>query len=462
MLSQLVSILSLASVGLAVTILLGVGLARAARADETAPDWGAIQKQMDAMRARQDVLEEENAKLREQVGGLQGRLASTPPGAQSAQLPPVSANSPVGYSGFNKGGGGAYIKGEEYNVRLLGYAQVVGSVFDSRFDRPDENGDFSIRRARIDFAADFYDDYSIFVEFDGGPANAQTGQSDFGLVEARINWKIVEDDVQLRAGKFISPFSAENFRSSRDIDTVERYMALNSIFALPALDAQFGAMVHGVLGGDRNVGYYVGLFNGSGRANDNFSDNNGGKELVSKVTYAQPGFSAGLAFDLANDESEIISLTDLAFNNFVSIPVDGTRVGLGGDFLMERGPWSLRGEGLSFRFDGDESPPAGMPVQRGKVWITGGFIQPAVFLRGDKNKGLQLLMRGELARLEADTGPNGDKLYALTLAANWFVNPNVRLQVNGILQYFDGPSALQPFADDEVVPLLLTELQFKF
>jgi len=42
------------------------------------------------------------------------------------------------------------------------------------------------------------------------------------------------------------------------------------------------------------------------------------------------------------------------------------------------------------------------------------------------------------------------------------VNPNVRLQVNGILQYLDGASALQDFADDEVVPLLLTELQFKF
>src|SRR5262245_43074342 len=220
------------------------GLAGAARAAE--PDLAAIQKQMDAMRARQDVLEEENAKLREQVGGLQGRLT---PGAPGAQLPPVSANSPVGLAGFNKGGGGVFLKGEEYNFRLLGYAQAVGSVFDSRFDRADENGDFSIRRARIDFAADFYDDYSIFVEFDGGPTNAQTGQSDFGLVEARINWKIVEDDVQLRAGKFISPFSQENFRSSRDIDTVERYMALNSIFALPALDAQFGAMLYGILGG---------------------------------------------------------------------------------------------------------------------------------------------------------------------------------------------------------------------
>jgi len=435
-----------------VALVLGMGsmyalpsFALAQHVDATATiEMAQVLRELDTMRARQDALEAENERLR--------TMLEEEPGG--TQLAPVAAAGPSDETsvGLYTGGGGFFVKGEDYQLRLLGYAQAVGSVFDSRLDRADGNGDFSIRRARIDFLADFFEDYQLFVELDGGPGSTP-GTSDFALVEARLNWRIMEDAVQLRVGKFTTPFSTENFRSSRDIDTVERFIALNSLFALPALDVQFGGMVHGKIGGDRSLGYFLGAFNGSGRANDNLSDDNDNKELMAKLTYSEPGWSAGLAFDYAQEESQTLTLSDLSFSPFVSIPVEERRVGVGADVFWENGPWSVRAEGLMFRFDSPE---------QSEVWLSGGFIQPARYLWGDRQEGLQLLLRTQLAQLDAETGDNGDTLYAATLGANWFVNPNVRVQFNAVLQYFNGSSTLRGFDDEELIPLLLTEVQFKF
>src|SRR5262245_18119787 len=147
-----------------------------AHAQSDAESAKVMRAQLDRILARQDALEQENSRLKEQVGTLETRRTASPPPAVEASEKPT---------GFNKGGGGFFSKGDDFNFRLLGYVQAVGSVFDSRFERADDNGDFSIRRARVDFLADYYDDYQILIEFDGGPANAQAGQSDFGLVEAR-------------------------------------------------------------------------------------------------------------------------------------------------------------------------------------------------------------------------------------------------------------------------------------
>ena len=54
------------------------------------------------------------------------------------------------------------------------------------------------------------------------------------------------------------------------------------------------------------------------------------------------------------------------------------------------------------------------------------------------------------------------RLMAALLGVNWFVNPNVRLQVNGIATHVDGSSSSQGFIDSRTLPSLLTQLQFRF
>lgn len=436
-------------------------------------DLAQLREQMRAMAERQGALERENAALRERVDAMQGGgvvvgVGSEEGGEDGGEEERVATQTALIEEilnrrdeslrnhefGFNPAGGGFFIKGDDYQFRLLGYVQAVGTAVDGSFNRADEPGDFSVRRARIDFLADFYEKFQILVEFDGGPGTTPTAASDFALVEARLNWQVVDDDVQLRFGKFTTPLSTENYRSSRSIDTVERYMALNSLFLLPAVDVQYGVMVHGLLGEENRFGYFLGGFNGNGRANDNFSDDNGAKEVQAKFTYQfTPDLTAGLGLDYSREERQALALADLAFNRYVAVDIEGDRYGIGADVYWKSGPWSFRAEGLAFRFDTPSGEDAG---------LYGGFLQPGYFITGDENRGVQLLLRPEFAKVDGDTGGDGDTIYSLTFGVNWFVNPNVRVQLNPVLTYFDGPSSLQGFDDSRLTPLLLTEVQFKF
>jgi len=351
--------------------------------------------------------------------------------------------------GIVPGGGGAFIQSEHLRLRLLGYAQFVASAFDGSLDRADEHGDFSMRRARVDFLLDAYEDYQLLIELDG----ASDGTA---LIEARFNWKILDERLQLRAGKFTSPFSAENFRSSRAIDTVERFIALNSLFLLPALDTQFGAMLHGQA--SPQWGYYLGVFNGNGKASANLSDDNGEKEVVAKLTWAPSDeLDLGLAVDISHEEEQELALADLGFTRYVGVDIAGTRVGIGGDLHYRAGPLDVRAEGLWFQFE----DLAGEDVD-----LIGGFVQAAWWFRGDSSGGLQGLLRAETAAIDAeeiDASDQGDTLSALTLGLNWFPNGNTRFQLNAIAQHFDGASQRLGFDDDDrIVPMALAEWQIKF
>jgi phosphate-selective porin len=427
-----------------------------------------LRSELQAMRTRQQALEEENRLLRTKLDDIEARLAPTPPTVSESMSASILADAteskpPVK---FTQGGGGFTLNDGPYSFSLFGFAQGLGSVYDSKLQRSDGNGDFNVRAARLDFFFDYANRYQLLVEVDTAPGNGVPGGSDFGLVVASLNTKVIGNALQIEAGKLTDPFSTENYRTSRDVDTIERFMALNSLFILPALDSQYGAVIKGELGKERKFGYFFGTFNGNADAFNNTSDSNDSKELVAKLTYARPGFSAGLGLDYSRESSQLLSLTDLSFANYLTVPIQGERFGIGADAFWEWGRWTLRTEGLAFRFNVDRTPPlgiAGLVTSNDRTAVlSGAFIQPTVYLRGNRTQGMELLLRGEFSRLEVRGNTDGDTLYALTLGMNWYLSPNLRLQTNSILHYFNGPSRLLGFREKETVPLLLTELQIKF
>lgn len=369
--------------------------------------------------------------------------------------------SPALYVGLERGGGGLFVRGSDFDIRLMGYIQPTGALFPRSLDRPDAPGAFSVRRARLDLLAEFQDDYALFVELDGAPEGRTA------LVEAWANWRLRGDGLQIRAGKFIGRFSAENTRSSRDLDTVERFMALNSMFLLPALDTQTGAMVHGEgLLGDR-VGYSLGVYNGNGSANVNVPENNAAKEVQAKVEVAlRPGLQTAVALDWTRELEQTLELVDLGFNTYAAVPVKGRRIGAGGDISWERGDTSLRAELLGFRFRTPGAPRSGPDGEEprdvgGNATFHGGFVQSARFLRGGPRRGLQILARGEWVRLDAPAAADTDSLHGITLGLNGFPDANARVQVNGVLTRSNGPSEHQGFETGRWMPMLLAQLQFK-
>lgn len=382
-------------------------------------------------------------------------MAETAPAAPAAPMPAPAAER-AWTVGYHEGGGGFYAESSDgdYSIRNLGYVQATAGLFHDDFERTDSPGDFSLRRARLDWIVDYKKKHRLFVEIDGGPGSTP-GSSDFALVVAELDYSLKGNDVVVSAGKFIAPFSTENRLSSRSLDTVERYIALNSMFLLPALDVQYGAMVSGKVAGDR-LEYFLGAFNGNGRANDNLSDDNGDKELQAKLNFfPNERTRFGLGLDLSNEESQSLQLRGLSFTPWVAVPIEGTRRGISADFGWSRGRLHLRGEGLAFDFaDSDAS-------------LGGGFVQGAWALRGDRSNGEELVLRLETAAIDSDrVALDGDRIDAATLGLNLFRLGVVRWQIDLIAEHYNGlsnlPAGQSRVEGDGWKPYLLTELQLKF
>lgn len=382
----------------------------------------------------------------------------TPPEAVAEVAPAVDSTDDERWDvGYNPGGGGFFFRSPDgdLQMRLLGYIQMTGALFHDDFERDDAPGDFAVRRARLDWLVDFGERYTFFAEIDGGPGSTP-GSSDFALVEAKLTTQLLpEDRLDLVIGKYVSPFSTEDRISSRSLDTAERYIALNSLFLLPAVDVQFGAMLKGK-SPDQRFEWYAGVFNGNGRANDNLSDDNGDKEIQLKAFYrTNERLRFGLGFDFSKEEVQSLQLRGLTFTPYTAIPIEGERRGLTADFLWQDGPLSFRGEGIAFEFTDSDAE------------LAGGFVQGAYFLEGDPLGGRQLVLRVETATIDSDLVEiPGDRIDAVTLGLNWFYGGNYRVQINAIAEHYDGLSNLAPGTSrvegDGWKPYLLTQLQIKF
>ncbi|HSN88460.1 MAG TPA: porin, partial [Thermoanaerobaculia bacterium] len=319
-----------------------------------------------------------------------------------------------------------------------------------------EETDFRVRRARVDFSADYDDRYRLFVELDGAPSDGTA------LVEAWVQAAYVKDRHYLRAGKFITPFSTENTRSSRALDTVERYLALNALFSLPALDVQFGPMLWGHLDKGKRFTYFLGVWNGNASAGagvvsgqrGNARDNNGDKEVQGRLNAKwTDALTTGIAFDIDKEEAQTLTLASYSGARFLALPVSGDRRGVDLDAHWKRGRLSLDSEWLSFDFEDSGAE------------LAGGYVQAAFWARGSEAAGgVQPVLRAEVAELSGDAlaGIDGERIVAVTLGANVWFNGWTRWQVNVIGEDFDGRGNGSFRKGSGWRPTVLNQFQVKF
>jgi phosphate-selective porin len=366
--------------------------------------------------------------------------------------------------GLNPKGGGAFIRSPDAKTyfRLYGYAQPLFTLTDQGNRLAFKSTDFRIRRARLDFMVDYDDIWKLFIEID-----AQASGGGTSLIEGFGQAAYVKGQHYIRFGKYITPFSTENLRSSRALDTIERYIALNSLFGLPGLDVQFGAMLFGNLDPDKRLTYYVGAFNGNASAatntvngqGGNARDNNSTKDLQARVDYQlTKELRIGAAVDFDKELDQILQISSLTGARLVAVPVRGKRRGVNVDAHWKRDRASFDAEFLGFDFP-DNPNNAGQEVE-----LTGGYAQYGYWLSGSEAKGVQALVRGEFAELEGDAvdAIDGDRIVALTLGANIWFNGATRLQINAIGEYVNGNGNGAFSGGSRLRPTLLTELQVKF
>lgn len=382
--------------------------------------------------ARSPILSEETIDYRREFENVNNRII---------RLEQAQERKGTGWkTGYQEGGGGFFMEDPagDFKLRVLGYVQFLFNYFDdqeqeARFPSGEPvSNDFSIRRARMDFLATLYGNTEFFIEYDG-----QGGS--FSLIEARMTQRFHEA-FQVRLGKFTTQFSNENRTSSRAIDTIERYAALNSLFLLPALDVQMGAMVFGNVC-DRRYTYYAGVYNGNGRASTNLRDDNSEKEVQLRLD-VRPWVNAGstlkdaqfgVAFDWDREAIQSLRLTTLHFTTLSSVALSSSsRVGYEADAYLPVGRLKLRGEGIWYEFDDADTA------------LYGGFVQAAYDVWSGRNGALvQPLVRAQAAVISDDRSDILSRVNILTIGWNAWLNKNLRWQLNYNIHDFthSGPGA---------------------
>lgn len=349
-----------------------------------------------------------------------------------------------------KPGGGIKLsnEAEQWSFRTLGYVQSTFTYHNQKENGAVDNS-FFVRRARLDFIFDYLDKYQLFIELDGRGGRTE-------LVLAQVDIEYV-DNHKIEVGKFITPFSPENLRSSRALSTVERYTGLNSMFLLPGLDTQYGIMFFGKFD---KLGYYLSITNGNGKASDNLAENNNAKDIQFRLEYNLTNeFKFGGSFNLADELAQDIKLVDHTFESFNSAKINGRRNGYLLFAEFENNPFLFRGE--AFLFDFQNSLSAEQQISE----FYGGYGEIGYFLTGNYSHGLQLIGRYETARYgDIHSSLNGTtQMNSFIFGPNIYLDGIFRLQINLIYEKADTPSLISGRFENKDDDLqLLTMLQIKF
>ncbi len=313
---------------------------------------------------------------------------------------------------------------EQWKFRLLGYVQSTFTYHTVQEENSVDN-EFFVRRARLDFILDLHEKYQWFIELDGRGSRTE-------LVLAQFDIRYHQKHT-IRVGKFITPFSPENNRSSRALTTVERYNALNSMFLLPSLDTQYGLMFTGDI---QQFRYFLSVTNGNGSAAANLRENNNAKDLQFRLEYTgSRGISLGISTNYAEEPGQVLGLFDHAFNPLNLVPVAGKRLGYLVDVEYTKNDLFLRTEYFRYAFLDDISADLALDG------FAGGYSEAGFFFSGNTDNGLQIIARYELADYFKNTagiaGPA--RLHSVILGSNLYMDGLFRLQTNIVYEITDTP-----------------------
>lgn len=360
------------------------------------------------------------------------------------------STSIIAQSTFNyTPGAGVQWKSEDdlARFRILGYIQATQN-FNSHYDDANPSNAFFVRRARLDFDFDYMDKYQIFFELD-----ARGSRTEMVLAQLDIKYS---GPHTVTVGKYITPFSPADYRTSRGLSTIERYSALNSLFLLPTIDTQYGIMLFAKT---ETYEYYLSVSNGNGAASQNIRENNSAKDFQARYVYNFTSeFKLGASFNYAIERSQNLRLLDHQFNSFNSLAITGKRYGFLGDFEYNRGPFLFRGEAFQFKFDEPIS------AQNQAEGFFGSYTELGYFLNGNVTDGFQLIGRYENASYLNSTVSGPDVLHSFLLGHNWYANGIFRLQTNIIYELANENSTLADvrLSGEKDAVLVMSMLQLKF
>ncbi|MEA2328732.1 MAG: phosphate-selective porin OprO and OprP [Thermoanaerobaculia bacterium] len=335
--------------------------------------------------------------------------------------------------------GDVKMAGKSEALQLGGMVQVqseAGDQGDSRFS--DGNDRFYLRRARLNAAGRFLEEFNFRAEIELAGSLSNTSGLRAQLTDTYINWNRF-DSANIRIGQFKTPFGFEQLYADPQLTFAERPLVSDRLTPGRQLGAQGG----GDLWFDR-FNWAAGVFNGNG-INQNFNDNDRflavGRVSVAPISgryFDQPSrWTIGIDSFRSHDANISIASefgidstpTSAAKDNIFA----GVRRGIGYDSQLQFGPVEAWGEYLQVTFD----PADRVPLHRFRS--NGWSGQLSAFVIDNK---LQLAARRERFDPNADVGRNETSI--TTLGASWYFKQNdIRLQLDWLRSNVPGVTKTQ-------------------
>ena len=325
----------------------------------------------------------------------------------------------------------------------------------------DDDTDADFRRARVELSGKLGDLVRFRVD------------REFGLNPGWRNvWVAVRptDDIEVRGGNFIVPFSLEELQSSNRSQLMERSL----VTALAPGFSLGGSLQYARRNWTATVGYFGdALDNEDGRGEER------GKGFAGRVTAAPIlGKKQFLHFAAAIERRELDGGDALSFNakpgsalapTLISsgVIIDGDRMtNLGAEAAYSTGPLLLQGQYVRSKIDrpllGDLDFDAW--YAQASFVVTGESYDYA--RRSGTVEGVDLRRKKSAVEVAArysrldmdDSALDRGRAQTITLGANWYLNQNVRLMVN----YAHSTVKDRPLVDDVKGDLVAARFQLNF
>ena len=331
------------------------------------------------------------------------------------------------------------IAGKEQSLQLGGMMQVQGesgSQGDTRFS--DDNDRLYLRRARVDVAGKFLEDFNFKTELELSGSLSNSSAFRAQLTDAYATWTRY-GKANVRAGQFKTPFGFEQLYPDPILFFAERSMASDRLTP----GRQLGVQTSGAAYSDR-LTWALGLFNGNG-TNQNLNDSDrfmeAARVAVVPLTGRYLGHPTKWSVGVNNFRTRDGSVTLASDFNVDSTPTSpardnifaGDRSGIGYDSQLQIGPVEAWGEYLRVTFEPNDHLP------RVRLRSSGWSGQVGLFVIPNK---LQLAARREV--FDPNNDAAGDETHITTLGANWFIKQHdLKLQLDWLRSDVPGRSSSQ-------------------
>ncbi|MGA2544141.1 MAG: porin [Verrucomicrobiota bacterium] len=256
-------------------------IAASALADDTADAIAALKKQIDALSAKVQQLENQHQAEMQHPAGSQPADNIAAAGTASTNTIPEPGYVTAGSNGF-------WLRSADsnYTLRLQGVGQLDGHYYKSV--NPGQKDSLTIRRMRLIESGSVFKDYDYYVQEDFGALNSATTTNNSLLQDAYVNihyWP----GFQIQGGKFKELVNLEWQPADANLWFVERSYPSELVPNRNVGIQVHGDLFHGALS------YAAGMYNGlsDGGSGDIETDSNS-KDVAARI-FAQPFTNTSIA-----------------------------------------------------------------------------------------------------------------------------------------------------------------------